>query len=205
MEAALMAAERGHSVILCEKTDKLGGVLRCESEVKFKHKLDKYLDLQSRLVSENKSIEVRLNTPVTKELADEISPDAIIAAVGAKPIVPSFIKGYNGENIIEAQDIYYNIEKAGKKVVILGGGLVGAELAIHLTMNGREVTIIEMMDKISAGANFLHGAAIGKQIAQLGIKLVLGTKAVEITSEGIIGENHEGERQLFKADTAICA
>jgi 2,4-dienoyl-CoA reductase-like NADH-dependent reductase (Old Yellow Enzyme family)/thioredoxin reductase len=204
MQAALTAAESGHQVILCEKMGRLGGVLRCESQVAFKHKLKLYLDLQARKVSQNPSIEVRLNTPVTKELAEAIAPDAIIAAMGARPIIPTFIKGDDCKNVVGAEDVYYDISKAGKKVVVVGGGLVGSELAIHLKTNGREVAIIEMMPQLTFGDNFLHGRAIQGQIAKLGIKLALATKAVEITDEGVLGENAEGQIQ-FKADTIIHA
>ena len=73
MQAALTAAERGHQVILSEKTNRLGGVLLCESNVSFKEKLDHYLTMQAKRVSSHPLIEIRMNTPATKELADEMS------------------------------------------------------------------------------------------------------------------------------------
>lgn len=204
MQAALTAADRGHRVILCEKTNKLGGALRCESEVVFKKKLDKYLDNQAKRVKNHPLIEVRMNTAVTEKLAKEIAPDAIIAAMGARPIVPVFIKGIEGKNVAGAEEIYYDLNKAGKKVVILGGGLVGSELGIHLALNGRDVTIMEMMSHLGDGGNMLHGQAVDVQIANLGIELALGTKAIEITEKGVVGENSEGQKR-YKADTVIYA
>lgn len=204
MHAALTAADLGHRVILCEKTHKLGGTLLCESTVTFKKKLDIYLEGQARRVHHNALIDVRLNTAATAELAESISPDAIIAAMGARPIIPAFIKGIDGKNVAGAEEIYYNINRAGKKVVVLGGGLVGSELAIHLALNGRDVTILEMMPELNAGGNILHGQAINVKISELNITLALGTKALEITKDGIIGDGPGGQK-LFEADTVIYA
>ena len=87
---------------------------------------------------------------------------------------------------------------------LLGGGLVGCELGIHLAMNGRQVTILEMADHPNFAGNALHGEAVMYQIKDLGIELVTKTKAVEVTEEGVIGEGPEG-RKLYEADTVIYA
>ena len=81
MEAAITAAENGHKVTLCEKTDRLGGVLLCETGVYFKTRVGEYIERQKYMIGK-KGIEVRLNTPVTPELVDEIKPDALIVAIG---------------------------------------------------------------------------------------------------------------------------
>ncbi|WP_337985238.1 oxidoreductase [Dehalobacter sp. DCM] len=202
MQAALTASRRGHNVILCEKGDSLGGVLKCEKDVSFKKHLDEYLKRQALLISRS-PIEVRLNTIVTPELANSIAPDVIIAAMGSRPLIPK-IPGINGENVIGAEEAYYNLVKVGQKVAILGGGLVGVELGIHLAENGREVTIIEMMPVLNDGGNMVHANALGIKIAERGIKLALTTKAEEINRKGVIGQNAEGTK-LYEADTVIYA
>lgn len=202
MQAALTAAARGHKVILCEKTDRLGGVLRCEERVPFKNKLGKYLDAQASLIA-RAPVDVRLNTEVTPELARDIGADVIIAAMGARPVKPN-IPGIGGGNVMGAEEAYLEYEKTGNNVVILGGGLVGAELGIYLSQLGRDVTIIEMMDALNFGENFLHGDGLTFQIAEKGIKTVLSTKVVEINEHGAVGEDKTGTR-LYKADTVIYA
>lgn len=204
MQAALTAAERGHDVVLCEKTQVLGGVLRCEKDVRFKKKLDMYLDAQARRVMENGKIELRLGTEATPELAADIAPDAIIAAMGARPVIPSFIKGWDRPGVVGAEEVYFDLSLAGERVVILGGGLVGCELGIHLAQNGRKVTILEMADKPNFAGNALHGEAVMYQLKDNSIALHLNTRAVEITDDGVIGENAEGQ-QLFTGDTVIYA
>lgn len=200
MQAALTAADRGHEVILCEKKDHLGGALVCERDVAFKPKLDLYLENQARKCQEHPGIEVRLSTPATKELATEIEPDAIIAALGARPVVPTFIKGY--EMAVGAEEVYYDIDKAGDNVVLIGGGLVGCELGIHLAQNGRKVTILEMLPKLSFGLNMVHGEAVEEQIKLHGINVCLSAKVLEIVEGGVVAE-YEGETRTFEADTVI--
>ena len=199
MKAALTAADRGHKVILCEKTDVLGGVLRCEKDVSFKKKLDLYLDNQARRVMEHPNIEVHLNTPATKELALSLEPDAIIAALGARPVVPVFIKGYDLPHVFGAEEIYYHPEKAGKNVVILGGGLVGCELAIHLYELGHSVTILEMASEPNFAGNKIHGEAVTDKINSTDIQLLTCTKALEITNDGVISTlgTHEADTVIY--------
>jgi pyruvate/2-oxoglutarate dehydrogenase complex dihydrolipoamide dehydrogenase (E3) component len=204
MQAALTASERGHEVILCEKTDRLGGILNCEAEVSFKQKLHHYLKKQIALVSKA-PIDVRLNTEVTPELAEEIRPDVIIGALGARPIIPS-IPGINFAHVFSAEKIYMHPELAGKNTVILGGGLVGVELAIHLTELGRNVTIIEMLDKLNYNGARHHGFVLDMKIKELGIKVLLGTKAMRICEAGVIIESlSDSKEKILDADTVIYA
>lgn len=200
MKAALTAADRGHKVILCEKTGVLGGALRCEKDVSFKKKLDLYLNNQARRVMAHPNIEVRLNTPVDRSLALSIAPDAIISALGARPVVPTFIKGYDLPNVFGAEEIYYHPEKAGKNIIILGGGLVGCELAIHLNMLGYNVSIVEMASEPNFAGNKLHGQAVTTKLKELEIPLYTNTKALEITEIGV--KTSAGE---CNADTVIYA
>jgi len=202
MQAALTAASRGHRVILCEKSDKLGGVLLCEEQVPFKKHLGEYLDRQARMIARS-GIEVRLNTEVTPELAGEIAPDAIIAALGARPSIPP-IPGINGPNVTVAEDIYLHPEKAGQKVVILGGGLVGCELAIYLGGLGKDVTILEMAPALNSGTNLLQGQSIGIELGRLKTDVRLSTKVTKISPEGVTGEGESGE-VFIPADTVVCA
>ena len=202
MEAALTAARRGHKVILCEASDRLGGALRCEELVPFKKRLGEYLDRQARRVADA-GVEIRLNTPVTKELAESIAPDAIIAALGARPVKPR-IPGIDGKNVFGAEYIYTHPDETGKNVVILGGGLVGIELGIFLAEKGRNVTLMEMMPALNDGGNMVHMNALNYMIKKCDIKLALSTMAKEIKEDGILAEGPEGEK-FFPADTVIYA
>ena len=200
MQAALTAAERGHEVILCEKDRQLGGALRCEQLVPFKKRLQMYLDHQAHMLSKT-SVDVRLNTAVTPELAKEIAPDVIIAALGAEPVLPKFIPGWDRPNVIGAEDLYLHPERCGKRLVILGGGMVGMELAVFMAMQGREVTLLEMMPELNDGGNNLTGLAVSGEFEKYGVRVSTATRAVEINDEGVLGEftgaKPEGEHMVF--------
>ena len=203
MEAALTAAGFGHQVVLCEKSDALGGSIRCEETVPFKQKLGIYLRRQA-LALEKAGVEVRLNTPVTPELAEALQPDVIIAALGARPIRPA-IPGIEGENVVSAEEVYRHPEKAGDSTLILGGGLVGVELAIYLHMLGKRAEVVEMMDAIGDGGNIIHASALRVEIARRGIPMHFGVRAEEITPEGAVCRDKEGQTVFFPAEKVIYA
>lgn len=202
MQAALTAAENGHEVILCEKTDRLGGNIRCEEKVPFKKHLAEYIQQRERLLAKS-SVEIRLNTEVTPEYALGVGADVIIAALGATPMKPG-IPGIDSKNVIGAEEAYQNPERVGKSAVILGAGLVGTELAIYLKSLGKDAAILEIADKMNYGSNDLHGMAILAKLEQDGIEVNFKTKAVKIDDSGVLCETPAGER-YFEAETVIYA
>ena len=202
MQAAITAAQRGHDVTLCEKTDKLGGVLNCEHEVSFKKPLTEYLDRQARTLKAA-GVDIKLNTEVTPELAKKLAPDVLIASLGSRAVKPG-LPGIDGANVSSAEDVYLDPGKAGQNVVILGGGLVGAELAIHLAELGRSVSIVEMAPALGDGGNTLHGLAIRLELARKKVAVHLSVTAIEINEKGLVGEGADGKK-LYDADTVIYA
>ncbi|HIR84797.1 MAG TPA: FAD-dependent oxidoreductase [Candidatus Galloscillospira excrementavium] len=204
MEAAIECAKLGHQVVLCEKTGRLGGVLRCEEKVPFKRHLEEYLDYQARQIAKYPNIEVRLNTAVTPEYAAAENADAIISALGARPAVPP-IPGLSGGNVISAEELYQHPERAGERVVILGGGLVGSELAVFLSMQGGHTcTVVEMAPVPNDGGNVIQGWALQGEFEKYGVTLSLSTKAKEVRDDGVVCER-EGEEVFFPADTVVTA
>ena len=194
MQAALTAKRRGHDVTLCEKSDKLGGVLLCESGVPFKKRLDEYLSRQARRVADA-GVDVQLNTEVTPEFAQKMRPDVIVAALGARPAVPQ-IPGIDGKNVIGAEALYRNPDSAGKNLVVIGGGLVGLELGIFMAMRGACVTIIEAMDRLNVEEFGSHTMALMMKMQELGMKVHTATRVLQITDNAVLCENAEGEFSL---------
>ena len=202
MQAALTCAERGHDVILCEKTGELGGTILCERGVPFKHRLDLYLKRQSAAV-QRAGIDLRLNTEVTPDYAERVGADVIIAATGARPVKPP-IPGIDGENVLGAEYAYTHTDEVGQNVCILGAGLVGLELAIYLAMLGRSVQVVEMAPEINDGGNFLHAIGLRVELKKRQVLVDLNTKAMEIRPDGVLCQKPEGET-FFPADTVIYA
>lgn len=201
MEAALTAAKQGHQVILCEKSGRLGGALRCEEKVPFKKHTQEYLDLQARLVEENPAIEVRLNCEVTPDYAKSIGADVIVSAIGAVPAVPD-IPGI--EKAVSGEDAFRDISLVGDHAVIMGAGLVGCELGLYLAQNGRKVDIIEMGEGINPSNNHLHVECLKDYLAAEDITFHFRTKALELTEKGIVCDGPEGKCTI-SGSTYICA
>lgn len=202
MEAAITAAKKGHEVILCEKTDSLGGALKFAEYVEFKEDLFRFSKCLERMVYKEK-IDVRLNTLVTKEYVEALDPEVLIIAVGAVPIIPG-IKGVEGENVILATEAEKDIYELGEKVVILGGGLIGCETGINLGMHGKSVTIIEMREELAPEANQFHKMALQMELEKY-ITPQVNTKAVEITGRGVICIGADQKERLIEADSVILA
>ncbi len=200
MEAAIRAAKRGHEVILCERSDKLGGALLCEEKVPFKKNLPKYIEHQIHAIK-NSSVEVRLNTEVTPEYARKEEPDAIIAALGARPVVPK-IPGI--EKGVSAEEVYYDPELAKGKIIVLGAGLVGLELAIWLGQMGKDVDIVEMLDHAGIDMEEYPFLAYGFELKDHDISISYNTKALSLDETGLEIEK-DGQKQHIDCDTLIYA
>jgi pyruvate/2-oxoglutarate dehydrogenase complex dihydrolipoamide dehydrogenase (E3) component len=149
------------------------------------------------------AIRVLLNTKVTPELVALESPDVVIAAVGADPIVPQ-IPGVDKKSVILAADAYCEERAIGDKVAVVGGGLVGCEIGLHLAQRGREVTILEMLDDVALEANIMHRRALMLELEK-SVKIRTRMKCIEITDEGVIAVDQNGEQVAFACDTVVVA
>lgn len=200
--AAYTAARRGHQVILCEKEAELGGILKSEQALPFKHEMYELTGTYEKF-ARNAGVEIRLNTEVTAELAEQEHADALIVAVGSTPLVPP-IPGLDGENVVVVNDYYKEKEKVTDKVVVFGGGLAGCECAIHLGMEGKEVHLVEMRNELAPDANVRHRPLLLKEIDKY-VTVHTGCRGVEVTKEGIICETEDKEQILVPGTSVICA
>ncbi|MDO4647599.1 MAG: FAD-dependent oxidoreductase [Eubacteriales bacterium] len=202
LKASVTAAQRGHKVILCEKSDKVGGILKCEQAIDFKQKMYQ-LGLSLEAQAREAGVEIRLNTEVTPEYAESIQADYAILAVGSNPIVPP-IPGIDGENVVVVNNYYLEKEKVGDTVVVLGGGLAGCEAAIHLAQEGKQVHLVEMRDTLAPDANIRHRPILMQMIDQY-VNAHTGLQGLKITEDGVICRNSEGEEVLIPGKSVICA
>ena len=226
MEAARVAALRGHEVMLYDKEPKLGGSMPLVALVKGLDvedftKLTRYFKIQIRKLG----VKIRLGKEVDEALIKGIRPDVVILATGGIPAAPE-IPGSNLP-IVVSQSRLHRMVKAylsifgprflrwltnfylpvGKKVIIIGGGIQGVELAEFLLKRGRKVTITETSDAVEWGAE-LAGPTKERLLAWLaeqGCTLLSGVKYEEITAKGLTLTTKEGERQNIEADAILPA
>ena len=202
MKAAITAAQRGHQVILLEKTDELGGILKSEQALPFKYEMYQ-LGLTFARQMEKEGVEVRLNTPATPELLEQLAPDVLILAVGSSPIVPP-LPGIDGDNVVVVNNYYLEKEKVADTVVVLGGGLAGCECAVHLGMEGKQVHLVEMRDSLAVDCNIRHRPILMQQVDKY-TTVHTGLQGLRVTEEGLVCKDGEGKEVLIPGKTVICA
>lgn len=154
-------------------------------------------------MSQKAGVEFRLNTEITKEYVEKEKADALIIAVGSLPLVPP-IPGLDGENVVIVNNYYLQKEKVENDVVVFGGGLAGCECAIHLGMEGKNVHLVEMRDELAPDANVRHRPLLLKEIEKY-VTVHTGYKGLEVTADGILCEDKNGEKQLVPGSSVICA
>jgi 2,4-dienoyl-CoA reductase-like NADH-dependent reductase (Old Yellow Enzyme family)/thioredoxin reductase len=201
MQAAITAVQRGHTVTLIEKQAVLGGTINFTDADKDKIDLRNFKNLLVREVKES-GAKLMLNTSLSKQILDSEKPDVILAAVGAQPIVPK-IPGI--ETAINALDVYTHLEKIGKNVVMLGGGLVGAEVGLYLANENRNVTVVEMQTMMAYETLGYYRNALLTEMDKRHIKQMLNTKCVAIEKNGVrVAElDKDGNESIIPADTCI--
>ncbi len=200
--AAYTAARRGHQVILCEKENAVGGILKSEQALPFKYEMFQLAGTYLKL-AEEAGVEIRLNTEVTKEYVEKEAPDALIIAVGSTPLVPP-IPGLDGENVVVVNNYYLEKEKVGNDVVVFGGGLAGCECAVHLGQEGKNVHIVEMRDVLAPDANVRHRPLLMKEIDKY-VTVHTGMRGLRVTEEGIICADKDDKEVLIPGTSVICA
>lgn len=201
MEAAITAANRGHDVTLVEKSEKLGGNLYPAGAPYFKEDIIKLCKVMVKRVEEA-GVKVVLNTEVTPEYVESFNPDALFVAIGSNELRPP-IKGMDLPHVIMAIDAELHPEKLGRKVAIMGGGLVGGEAAVSFHHEGKECSIIEMKSKVAEEVNSFYRGGLMPEIEKSATCYV-NTKVKEIIPTGVLCEK-DGEEFIIEADSVVCA
>lgn len=203
MEAAMVAAEKGHNVILYEKSDQLGGQLISASVPSFKGRLrdlNHYYEAQLKKLS----VKVVKNKEITENSPELDDADKIILAAGATGFIPP-IKGAESSNVLEVIDAHTGDQsRIGQKVIVAGGGPSGCDCAIELAMEGKDVTLVEMLPELYPTATPDNKTSVMRRIDEEDIHVLTSTKVKAFTPDGAIVETADGVKDLT-ADTVIVA
>jgi 2,4-dienoyl-CoA reductase-like NADH-dependent reductase (Old Yellow Enzyme family)/NADPH-dependent 2,4-dienoyl-CoA reductase/sulfur reductase-like enzyme len=200
MYAALTAAERGHTVILAEKEDRLGGILAFTDVDEHKESLKRFRDsLETRC--RRGGVDIRLNTEATPEYIRELAPDAVICAVGSHAAIPP-IEGIG--NAIHALEIYDDPSAVGRKVVMIGGGLIGCETGYWLAEHGHDVHILEMRGGLALDANDSHRRALLPRLEKTATWDV-NARVTRVDGKGVFYTDEAGTERFTPADTVVYA
>jgi 2,4-dienoyl-CoA reductase-like NADH-dependent reductase (Old Yellow Enzyme family)/thioredoxin reductase len=202
MEAAIVAAKRGHAVTLYEKSDRLGGQWLLAATPPGKETLNAFTVWQKGAL-ERSGVRVVLNTEVTPALAEEESPDEIIYAAGATPIIPP-IPGYDKPHVVTANDVLSGKVDLKGDAVVIGGGLVGVETAEHIAVHNHKTTVVEMRPEIAADMVSAPKYFLMESLKKNDVDLYTNTKVLAITDAGVKVEM-DGMATDIVADMVVLA
>ncbi len=203
MEAARVAALRGHQVMLFEKENRLGGQLNVAALPPHKGDIFPLINYLANQL-EKTGVEIRLGTEATSELVTGNKPDAVIVAVGGNPIIPK-ISGIDRPNVVTAVDALSDEADIGQNVAIIGGGMVGCETGHFLAEKGKKVTIIEILERIAANMMPRVRRRLLDGLREKQVVMLTSTTCDEITESGVIVTTGDGQKQTIQADTVILA
>jgi len=204
--AAQILCLRGHDVTLYEKTGTIGGQLKYAALPTFKQDVADYLKYLQRQAFKC-GAKVLLNTEATPELLEKENYDAVIVAIGAEPIIPK-LPGLDLPHVVWAPEADAGEKPCGQKVVVVGAGAVGMEAAIDLKKEGKDVTVIELLDNWSSLQKSASGGAseFFAIIEELKLDVHLGHKLLEVTPREVVCENVKtGEQVRIPADSVLLA
>jgi 2,4-dienoyl-CoA reductase-like NADH-dependent reductase (Old Yellow Enzyme family)/thioredoxin reductase len=203
MQAAIVAAQRGHKVTLFEKDEKLGGQLNIAALPPFKGDIFPWIEY---LVNQVKKagVEIKLNTDATAEIVTKRNPDAIVIATGGTHAMPD-IPGIGKSNVVTAQDVLSGKAKAGRNVVIIGGGMVGCETGRYLAEQGKAVTIVEILKRMANDMYFMTRRRLMDGLRSKKVTLLTSATCEEIKEGSVQVTTAEGKRETIPADTVIIA
>ena len=203
MEAAMVAASRGHQVTLWEKSDQLGGNLIPASVPDFKQDLRWLIDYLSTQIRKL-GVDIRLGRAATPEIVQQMAPQVVIIATGATPIIPK-IPGVDKNIAVTAINLLLGSKDAGETIVVVGGGLIGCEVAVFLAGKSKRVALVEMMESLAPDVNPWVRGQLLEMLAQGNVEVLSNTTVSEITDDGVIINGKSGEKRELKADGVVLA
>ena len=190
--AAFIAQEKGHQVTLYEASDKLGGNMRLAAYPPGKGDITNMI--RSYIVRCQKAgVTIKMNQEVTLDLIREEKPDSVIVASGSRTLILP-IEGIDNPAIIHGSDLLDGKRAAGKKVLVVGGGMVGCETAAFLGEQNHDVTVIEFRDTVGADVIHEHRVYLMKDFEDYKIKEITGAKVCKFYEDGVEYETADGQR-----------
>ena len=203
LEAARVAALRGHDVTLFEKTTSLGGQLNIACMPPRKEEMRRATQDLIRAVC-NAGVHLCMGQTRTAEQLKEAGFEAVINAVGAHSAAPR-IPGIDGVNVADAWKVLAGEQQVYGTVAVIGGGMVGCETAEYLAARGCKVSVIEMMDKIAAGESTTILPTLLENYKTYGVEQYPSHKVKEFRMDAVVCENKDGAEVTIPCDYIVLA
>jgi NADPH-dependent 2,4-dienoyl-CoA reductase/sulfur reductase-like enzyme len=203
LEAARVAALRGHDVTVYEKDDKIGGQLNIATVPPHK---DEVMDLIKFLTESLHRLNVKIvtNKEADVETIKDESADAVIVATGSTPVTPN-MSGVDRKEVVNAHDVLSGKAKTGKNVVVVGGGSVGCETAEYLVTQGKTVTVVEMLEDVMMDSGAAVKALMLLRLAQANVNIMRKSKVIQIKDNCVLVKTENGNECVINMDTVVIA
>lgn len=202
MMAALTAAARGHQVTLCESKARLGGQLLMGDVPPHKEEIRTLRDYLVGQIA-TAGVDTRLQTTATEDVIKEIGAEVVIVATGAQPVQPRL--PVEGGRLVSAWDVLAGTESAGAKVVVLGGGEVGCELAEYLATQDKEVVILELLPELAGNMEPRGRVLLVQRLRELGVQVLLQSRVSEMRRATVTYEQGGLMHRIEGVDTMVSA
>ncbi|MDR2196581.1 MAG: NAD(P)/FAD-dependent oxidoreductase [Coriobacteriales bacterium] len=205
MMAARTLKDRGHEVVLFEQTPRLGGLLNEISSLSFKEDQREYLEWVTRTTLHS-GVDIRFGVKATADVIRAENPDLLFIATGSTLLTPP-IPGIDKPHVANVLDVDNGRVVAGERVVVCGGGVSGLECALELALEGRTVTVVDMVPVAAFAADFsgITRSCLLQLLADHQVELIGGSRVVQFTDDGVEIEDHDWRHRVLAADTCVTA
>lgn len=202
LEAARTAALRGCDVTIYDAADKIGGTFGVIANKSFKKRVTDLITWYGIQLAKL-GVTIKLNTPITADDVALVVADEIFVATGALPLTPP-IEGMNAPHVIDVTQAHIK-GVDGEEIIVCGGGLSGCDTALELAMEGKKVTIVEMLDSCARDVMSINKISLDRMLEEYHVAIKTQTKVTQITDQGVIVETADGQTDTLSADTIITA
>lgn len=203
LKAAEIAAARGHRVTLFEKQPHLGGKIRIAASPPKKEIMLEFVEYLDRRVRKL-GVSIRTGTEFTIEMLDKEKPDAVVVATGAIQTLPAW-EGIKESGAVRVEDVLAGAVTTGNRILVIGGGANGAEAADFLSEQGKQVTIIEMLDTVASDLVVHLQHYLLERLQKKGVVMITSTKVSELGRGFVVIEDRTGSHRLEGFDTIVIA
>jgi len=203
MKCAEIAAQRGHRVTIYEGKEKLGGQFLLASIPPKKQVLGEFVSYLTRQVGKL-PVKIILGKPFSPALLEKEKPDVAIVATGASPFFPP-IDGILNTKVANVEEALSGKVHLGKKILVVGGGGIGAEVADHLSENGKEVTLIEMREGIALDLVGHLQHFLNKRLREKAVQVLTSTTAIRFDKQDLWIQGPQGRKRLSGFDSIVIA
>jgi 2,4-dienoyl-CoA reductase-like NADH-dependent reductase (Old Yellow Enzyme family)/thioredoxin reductase len=200
---AWVAAKRGHEVHLFEKRSSLGGQLLPGSMPGHKKELRTLVNFQRGQI-EKFGVQSHLGHEVTPKDIESFKPDVVILATGSLPAMP-VVEGIDKDIVMTYEDILRDSQPTAKKIVVVGGGATGCEIALHLAEYGCSVTLVEMLPKIGTGLETMTKKILRQKLNENKVRIMTDTRLTRVEDNGAILTDQDNQDIFLEAEKIVIA